>query len=173
MEAAKFNMPFKVISLPAVTPPAPLIVMLFTAVPPKKVAGKAMEEAFAKTKLAEPLLASTDPPPLVGELPEMVRVLAPTVNVPEVKASVPATLTSPPKAIPLERFKVKLFNVKAGKVVLAVPPKVRLEVAPPVREPEVLVIAPFNVKVFAPMANAPLVRVRVCETIKLSFNVRP
>jgi hypothetical protein len=142
--------------------------------PLKKVVGSVMAVGLAKIKPADPLLASIVPPLLIGELPEIVKVLAPTVNVPEVNANVPDTLTEPPNVIPLGRFKVKLFSEIVGKEVLApVPPKAMLEVAPPVNVPEVLTIAPFMVNVFAPMAKLPEVSVSVCETVKSPLRVRP
>ena len=48
-----------------------------------------------------------------------------------------------------------------------VPVKTILDVAPPVNEPEVTVIPPFNVKVKAPMLNAPLVSVRLAAVVPL------
>ena len=166
-------MPFTVISLPAVTPPVPLSVKLFTPLV-KKVVGSEMAEVFAKIRLAEALLTSTVPPLLPGELPEMVNVFAPTVNIPDVKANVPATFTSPPKVIPFERFMVRLFRDIAGKLVLAPePPKTRLELAPPVNEPEVLLIAPFSVKVLAPIVKVPLAKVSVCSIARFPPNIKP
>ena len=106
--------------------------------------------------------------------PFSVNVCAPTVNVPFVSVSVPSTVTSPPMLIPLARLIMRLFNVTEGSVVEApLPPKVILEEEPPVREPLVWLIAPFKVRVCAPIDRAPLVKVRVPLTISSAPKLTP
>ena len=66
------------------------------------------------------------------------------------------------------RFTVRLFKPPetAGKVVLPVLSKVILEVLPPVKVPDVAVMAPRRVKVLAPMEKSPAVKVCVPLTVR-------
>jgi hypothetical protein len=81
---------------------------------------------------------------------------------PFVSVSVPLTVTAPPRLIPFARLSVRLFSVTAGSVVLAPdPPKEIFDVAPPVRLPLVVEIAPLSVSVLAPIESTPLVSVSV------------
>src|SRR6266568_1385259 len=101
--------------------------------------------------------------PLVVEMsPLSVRVLAPIERAPLLRASVPPTVTAPPKLMPLARLMVRLFNVIADRVVLApAPPKMMFADAPPARLPPPVEIAPLIVSVLAPIESAPLVSVSV------------
>src|SRR5207245_1673243 len=158
------NVPLVSVSVPLsvrllfnVTPLALLIVRLFSAVTllgiftPVELPPKTRLEDEVADKLAAV-------PPIVGPL--SVSVLAPTGNAPVVGVAVPPTLTPPPMLIPLARLMVRLFNVIAGRVVLApVPPKIMFADAPPVRLPLVVEIAPLTVRVLAPIESAPLVSV--------------
>jgi hypothetical protein len=93
-ELCRLRTPFIVKSLLAVTPPAPLIVKLLT-LPVKIDAGNVIAEVFAKAKVAEALLASTNPLlVLVGELPAIVNVLPARLRVPDVKPNNPFTIKS-------------------------------------------------------------------------------
>ena len=80
-------------------------------------AGKLIAEPLVNATVALALVASIIPVFLVGLLPEIVNVFAPTVNPPEVAASVPVTVNEAPKLTPPAQFKVKLF-----KVLLKMPP---------------------------------------------------
>src|SRR6266567_2469607 len=106
--------------------------------------------------------------------PFNARVLAPTEKVPLVRVSVPPTVTSPPKLMPLALLMVRLFNVTAGRAVLAaVPPKLMFAEAPPVKLPLVVEIRPLSVRVLAPIENAPAVRVSVPLTVAALFRLTP
>jgi hypothetical protein len=130
-------MPLTVKSPREVTPPAPEIVRLFTAFPPKNVDNSVIAAELLNTSSADALEALTLPVP-VGELPEIVSWFAPKVKVPELKANVPPTLTLPAMFMPFARFIVKSFKVTAGKIVAApVPPNTMFDVTPPVRVPDV------------------------------------
>ena len=170
---SRYKMPLTVKSLPAVTPPVPVILKLFT-LELKTEAGKVSAEVLVNTSVAEALLASMLPELRVKLLPERVRVFDPTVSVPAVSARVPATLTLPVSVRPLERFSVRLFNATAGRLVPAPEPAMTMfELLPPVKLPEVYEIAPSSVRVFAPMENAPLVSVRLPVTSRLPDKVTP
>ena len=137
-------------SPPAVIP-APLIVKLFTFAL-KIDAGSVIAEALVSAIVAEALLASIVPLVLVGALPEIVKVFAPTVKAPDVKVNIPAILTSPPKLIPLARFRLRLLSSTLGNSVFDPLPPITIFVAlPPINVPEVVVIAPFSVNVFVPI----------------------
>ena len=113
-------------------------------------------------------------PAIVG--PFKVRVLEPTANVPLVRVSVPATVRSPPKFMPLALFIIRLlspFVTEGSDVAAPAPPNVILEVDPPVRVPLVVEMAPFTVRVLAPIDRAPLVRVRVVLTVTSAFKFTP
>ena len=85
------------------------------------------------------MLASIVPPALVGELPEIVSVFAPTAIVPAFKANVPDTDTDPARLIPDERFTVRLFNITAGKLAAPLPPIMIFVELPPVNVPAVVI----------------------------------
>jgi hypothetical protein len=128
---------------PAVMP-APLMVKLLI-LPANIEDGSVMADELANDIVADALLASMLPLMRVGELPDIVSLFAPNVNVPVVKANVPSRSTFPPSVIPLVRFKVKLFSETPGRDVLApLPPMMMFDVPPPVKEPEVLETAPLN-----------------------------
>ena len=168
----KLRIPF-IVQLQHALIPAPLIVKLFILLV-KIDSGQVMVDGLVNTIVADELLASIFPLTLVGELPEIVKVFAPIVNVPAVKANIPATVTSPPKLIPFARFKVKLFSETTGNIVLApLPPKTIFDVLPPFKVPELVEIAPLIVKVFAPMLYSPMVSVRVVGTIMSPFWINP
>jgi len=169
----KFSMPFTVKLLPALIPPKPLIVKLFT-LPLKIEAGRIMAEEFVKDSVAELLLASMFPVVLEGEFPEIVKVFVARLKVPLVNARVPPTLTAPPKLMPLARFRVRLLRTAAGKMVVApLPPTMMFDELPPVNVPDVVVIEPLRVNVFAPMVNDPLVKVKARVIIKFQFSAKP
>ena len=169
----KFSMPFTVKSLPAVIPPEPLMVKLFT-LPVKIEAGRIMAEDLVNNRVAETLFASMFPVVRVGEFPEIVKVFAARLRVPLVKARVPPTLTEPPRLMPLARLRVRLLSSTAGKVVVApLPPIMIFEELPPVNVPAEVVMDPFKVKVFAPIEKAPVVKVKDLVIIKSSLTVRP
>jgi hypothetical protein len=76
--------------------------------------------------------------------------------------------------MPFIRFNVRLFSETAGKVVPApLPPILIFVELPPVNVPAVVVIAPFRLKVFAPIAKAPIVSVNVPGIEKSPFSVNP
>ena len=70
---------------PSVTPPAPFNVKLVN-VPANNPAGKLIAEPFVNATVELILVAFIVPDVLVGLLPEMVKVLAPTVRTPLVAA---------------------------------------------------------------------------------------
>jgi hypothetical protein len=166
-------MPVTVKSLAAVIPPAPLIVKLFT--PPWKIdAGSVIADAFINDKVAPALPASIFPLARAGEFPDMVNVFAARVKVPLVNSRVPATLAEPPKLMPVALFRVRLLSSTPGRVVVALlPPIMIFEELPPDSVPATVVMDPFSVKVFAPIENAPDVKVKELVIIKSPFPVRP
>ena len=106
--------------------------------------------------------------------PPSERVFELVLMFPLVRVSVPATGTSPPRDMPFDRFIVRLLSVTAGRAVLAPePPKVMLDVPPPVRVPLLVEMSPLIVKVFAPIESAPLVRVNVPLTVAPEVRVTP
>jgi hypothetical protein len=103
-------------------------------------------------------------PAMVG--PFNVRIYAPTVKVPEVRVSVPPTMTLPHNETAL--LMVRLFNVTADKLAEPAPPIIILEVAPPMIVPQF--IWPLSVNVFAPIdkpapagLNVPLIVGELCR----------
>ena len=105
--------PVTVISELIATPPEPFSVKLRT-LPVNMDAGSVMPDVLVNSTVALLLLASILPVDLVGELPLMVSVFAPTVNVPEVRASVPAAVVLDPKVIP-PPFTVMLLTFPLNK----------------------------------------------------------
>ena len=102
------------------------------------------------------------------------KVLELVVIFPDEKASVPLTVTPPPRLMPFARFRVRLLSVTAGSVADAPePPMMMFDVLPPVKPPLVVEIAPLRVSVFAPMESAPLVSVSVPPTLILPSSVAP
>ena len=101
--------------------------------------------------------------------------IAPPLNEkdPLVRIRVSLTNTFPVMVIvDEERFRVSMLNPfrTPGKLVLPVPLKVMEELVPPVRLPEVLLIAPLlNVSRFEPMDKAPLVRYKVPVMVLLKL----
>jgi hypothetical protein len=101
---------------------------------------------------------------------DRVRVLAPIVNTPEVRVSVPPTVTLPHKVT--ARLTVRLFNVTPGRLAAPAPPIIILEAAPPISVPQFII--PLSVSVFAPIDNPPPVGLKVpvivgelCKVTKL------
>jgi hypothetical protein len=80
----KFSIPFTVILLLAVIPPAPLIVKLLIAVE-NNPAGNVIAEEFANTNVEFP--ADISPEVLEREFPDNVKVFVPILNVPEVRVN--------------------------------------------------------------------------------------
>jgi hypothetical protein len=66
--------------------------------------------------------------------PFNVRVLAPTVNVPDVRVRIPPTVTSPHKETAL--LMTRLFSETAERFAVPDPPIVILDVAPPEITPQ-------------------------------------
>jgi hypothetical protein len=87
----KLRIPFTVKSLIAVVPPVPLMVKLLTF-PVNIEAGRVIAAVFIKAKVALASLASIKPLVRVGELPAIVNVFAPRLNVPEGKSNKPFTV---------------------------------------------------------------------------------
>ena len=173
LSLSKFNMPLTVKSLLAVMPPVLLIVRLLTAAD-KIEEGSVMAVALVKDRVAPASLALINPLVLVGELPDIVKVFAPTVSVPLVNAKVPTILKSPYKLTPLARFIVKLLSKKAGIfMIVPVPPIIIFVELPPVTVPVIAVTTPLNVKVFGPMAKLPLISAMPLFIVKSPFNVSP
>jgi hypothetical protein len=115
------------------TPLALLMVRLFSAV--TLLGTLTLDELPPKDRLEEEVVDRFEGVPAMAG-PLSVSVFAPTVNVPEVRVSVPPTVTSPPILIPLERLMVRLLRVTDGSAVLApLPPNVILDELPPVSEP--------------------------------------
>ena len=102
----------------------------------------------------------TSPLPVESAPLPMKRVDDEVFISPLVRASVASTVTLPPSEMPFARLIVRFFTMTEGSVVLAPdPPKVIFELLPPVKLPLVVEMAPLSVSVFAPIENAPLVRV--------------
>ena len=92
------------------------------------------------------------------------------MNAPEVRVSVPPTVTLPHNETAL--LIVRLFKVTADKLAGPAPPITMLEDAPPTRVPQL--IWPFSVRVFAPIDNpapaglkVPLVVGELCNVTTL------
>ena len=100
------NVPVTIKSLDIITPPALFIIKLVN-VPPNNPVGKVIDEAFVNATVELALVASIVPVDLVGLLPDIVNVFAPTVSVPLFKAKVPLTV-------------VLTFKFKLPKVLLQV-----------------------------------------------------
>ena len=169
----RFNTPFTV-KLPVdVIPPVPLMVKLFTT-PVNIEEGSVIAEVLVNNNVALALLASMVPLVRDGELPEIVSVFAPRLNVPLVNVRVPPTVTAPPKPTPVARSKVRLFSETEGRVVLApLPPKLMLLELPPINVPDVFVMVPLMVKVFAPILKAPFISFSDDARVRLPLRTNP
>ncbi len=145
----RFKIPLIVKSPAEITPPVPVILILFTA-EANTDGGSVNADVLVNNK--SPETADILPFVLVIVLPLSVNVCAPIVSVPAVRFNAPPTITFPDINIPFDRFIVKLFSVIAARLVLApLPPNVILADDPPVNVPELYEIVPFNDKVLAPI----------------------
>ena len=119
------------------------------AVPP--VNKTSPEPVSAPATVALPLTVMVLPPSFKVLLAFIIRLPNSATGAVKVKVEA-ADLVS-------ERLSSPLAMVGILQVTAVAPVKVRLEVLPPVKEPEVVVMPPLRVKVNAPILNAPLVKV--------------
>ena len=92
------------------------------------------------------------------------KVLPFSVSEPAVSVKVPSTFTFPASLMPLlGLFNDILLSETAGKSIAAKlkPPIVKLDDPPPDKVPDEIFVAPFRVRVFAPIENWPVLKVRV------------
>lgn len=165
--ADRLRIPNMIMSLPAVTPPLPLMVKLLMF-PVKNEPGSVMAAVFANAMVAFPSLASTFPLVLEGELPAIVKVFDAMVNVPDVNVKPPFTVTSwLPNVTPPERLIVRLLiegvllNKLLFNVMAAVPPNESEELLVMAMFPEERVIVPLIPSVVVSIDNAPLINPRL------------
>ena len=177
LPSEKESAPGTVILSPSVIPPAPFIVRL-PMLPENREAGSVIPLVFVNARVALALLASINPLVLVGALPAMVRVLPPTVKIPEVKAKVPATVTAEPRITPPAPFSVSLLTLPlkmlAGNVIDEVLVNATSALALEASiTPEVRVgLLPDKVNVCAPTFNVPFVKASVPEIVALLPRVK-